>query len=208
MALTPYNTIKQKSETEIIINKSRFISRAYPVETEQEALSILAEIRKKHYDATHNCYAYVVRGGGARFSDDGEPSGTAGMPMMEVLKAKQLTNTLVIVTRYFGGILLGAGGLVRAYSRSAADAVSAAKPVMVTPGTKLRLVCDYSRFNSLEDFIRSSCIVENIEYTENITLTLMIKSDAVQNFMSDVIEKSDGRLAAQIIGEDYMSIEE
>ena len=205
MALKPYNTIRQKSEIEITINKSRFIGRAYPVKSEEEALSILAEIRKRHYDATHNCYAYSVRENQiARFSDDGEPSGTAGMPMMEVLKAKQLTDTLVIVTRYFGGILLGAGGLVRAYSRSTADALDEAKPITFSSGTKIMIKLDYSRFNSVEDFIRQNADIKKIEYFADITLEVIIKTEEADKFCLQLTEKTDGRAVYELIGEDYM----
>ena len=206
--LTPYRTIRKQSEVNIIINKSRFIGRAFPVSTEDEALQILASIRKQHYDATHNCYAYVIRNGAARFSDDGEPSGTAGMPIMDVLKTNELQNTLIIVTRYFGGILLGAGGLVRAYSRSAADAVTEAEPVQVTPGTKLKLTLDYSRYNAIEDFIRANTVIDSIDYTDSVTLNLLIKTDRAEEFISSITEKTDGRCTPQITGEEYMSIKE
>lgn len=208
MPLKAYRTIRDKSETEIIINKSRFIGRAFPVETEEEALTILSDIRKKHYDATHNCYAYVIKDGAARFSDDGEPSGTAGMPIMDVLKNKQLVNTLVIVTRYFGGILLGAGGLVRAYSRSAADSVCAACPVLVTPGTRMRIIADYSHFNSIQDFINENTVVESTEYMENVTVTCIIKSELAEKFRADMIEKTDGRICPEFLGEAYMKIDD
>ena len=121
MALKAFKTPAAASETEFVVNKSRFIGRAFPVETEAEALEILERIRQKHYDATHNCWAYNLRGASPlrRFSDDGEPGGTAGMPIMDTLIRSETENALIIVTRYFGGILLGSGGLVRAYSRSA-----------------------------------------------------------------------------------------
>lgn len=209
MSYKPYKTVNKSSEEEIIINKSRFIGRAFHVESEEEALSILAAIRKQHYDATHNCYAYIIReGGAARFSDDGEPSGTAGMPMMEVLKAKGVTDTLVIVTRYFGGILLGAGGLVRAYSRSTTAAVDAANVVLMTPGTSMKIVIDYSRFNAIEDFIRANCVVENIEYMENITLLLTIESEKQKDFSDKLTEKTDGKIVPEVLGEVYMKVAE
>ena len=206
--LSAYKTVKEKSEIEIVINKSRFIGRAYPVSSEEEALSILEKIRKQHYDATHNCYAYVIKDGAARFSDDGEPSGTAGMPMMEVLKAKDLVNVLVIVTRYFGGILLGAGGLVRAYSKSCADAVSAAHPVSVLPGSQFRIVTDYSRFNAISDFLRSNAEITDITYAENVTVTLIIESTRAAAFCADLTEKTDGRIIPEFLGEEYMHIED
>ena len=111
--LKPYRTVKGNSETEYVINRSRFIGRCFPVSDESEALQILERIKKQHWDATHNCFAYRLRSGAARYSDDGEPQGTAGMPMMEVLLKRDLYDVLVISTRYFGGILLGAGVRLR-----------------------------------------------------------------------------------------------
>ena len=136
--MKPYKSVKQCSEAEYTVNRSRFIGRCFPVDSEEAALCLLGDIRKKHWDATHNCFAYRIgENAAARFSDDGEPGGTAGKPIMDVLTGRGLTNVLCVVTRYFGGILLGAGGLVRAYSKSAADAVAKAGVVSYLPGTVL-----------------------------------------------------------------------
>ena len=113
-------------QDEFVEKKSRFIGRVWPVETEAEALEKIQEMKKQHYDATHNCWAYVIKDGPMRFSDDGEPGGTAGNPMMQVLQRENLYNVVCVVTRYFGGILLGAGGLVRAYTKGAKIAIDAA----------------------------------------------------------------------------------
>ena len=124
-AMNPYRTLRQSASDEFIINKSRFIGYAAPCETEAEALAFLQSIRTKHKDATHNCYAYIIgqNAGIMRYSDDGEPGGTAGLPMMEVLKHQGVVNCCCVVTRYFGGVLLGAGGLVRAYTQGAVVAL-------------------------------------------------------------------------------------
>ena len=136
--MKPYKSVKQRSEAEYTVNRSRFIGRCFPVDSEEAALCLLGDIRKKHWDATHNCFAYRIGdNAAARFSDDGEPGGTAGKPIMDVLTGRGLTNVLCVVTRYFGGILLGAGGLVRAYSKSAAEAVAKAGVVSYLPGTVL-----------------------------------------------------------------------
>ena len=116
----------QFGEAEFVEKKSRFIGRVWPVDTEEEALAKIQEMKKKHYDATHNCWAYIIRDGAVRFSDDGEPGGTAGMPMLQVLQREGLFNVVCVVTRYFGGTLLGTGGLVRAYTEAAQAAVAAA----------------------------------------------------------------------------------
>ena len=141
--MKPYKSVKQRSEAEYTVNRSRFIGRCFPVDSEEAALCLLGDIRKKHWDATHNCFAYRIGdNAAARFSDDGEPGGTAGKPIMDVLTGRGLTNVLCVVTRYFGGILLGAGGLVRAYSKSAADAVTKAGVVSYLPGTILDIPMD------------------------------------------------------------------
>ena len=145
--MRPYKTVHIEAKTERVINRSRFISQCFPVKTEEEALLRLSEVKKQYPDATHVCYAYRIGENSetTRFSDAGEPSGTAGMPILEVLKAKGLTYVLCTVTRYFGGILLGAGGLVRAYSSGAADASAAAGADMHLPGVLIKMKCDYSR---------------------------------------------------------------
>ncbi|MFQ9448390.1 MAG: IMPACT family protein [Christensenellales bacterium] len=128
-----YKTLREENSAEFIINKSRFIGYGCPCETEEEALAFLARIRQKHKDATHNCYAYIIglNSGIMRYSDDGEPGGTAGMPIIEVMKARGVVNCAVVVTRYFGGILLGAGGLVRAYAQGSKTALDAAGVVVM-----------------------------------------------------------------------------
>ncbi|MBE5781219.1 MAG: YigZ family protein, partial [Clostridiales bacterium] len=146
-----YQTVKQQSYEELIEKKSRFIARCYPIESEEEALSILAAIRKEHHDATHNCWAYRLTPNGsiARYSDDGEPGGTAGLPILNAITGRELTDVLVIVTRYFGGILLGAGGLVRTYGKSAGLALDAAGIVKMLPGVHLTLKVSYPMYGKI-----------------------------------------------------------
>jgi uncharacterized YigZ family protein len=210
MALKAFKTPAAASETEFVVNKSRFIGRAFPVETEAEALEILERIRQKHYDATHNCWAYNLRGASPlrRFSDDGEPGGTAGKPIMDVLTGRGLTNVLCVVTRYFGGILLGAGGLVRAYSKSAADAVTKAGMVSYLPGTILDIPMDYSRYGALEGFIRANAEVRNVAFAQNVVVTVAVEDTNLLKFMKEVTERSDGRCTPVTIGTGYMKKEE
>ena len=198
-----YRSVSKGSETEVTVNRSRFIGRCFPVKTEEEALTLLNGIRKQHWDATHNCFAYRIGEAAsvARFSDDGEPGGTAGMPIMEVLRSKEITDVLVVVTRYFGGILLGAGGLVRAYSKSAAETVSEAGLVEYVPAKLLTAVMDYSRYGSLEGYIRSAAQVQNVEFAENIRMYLAVRQDEARSFISEVTERSDGRCVPQVTGE-------
>lgn len=207
--MKPYKSVKQCSEAEYTVNRSRFIGRCFPVESEEAALCLLGDIRKKHWDATHNCFAYRIgENAAARFSDDGEPGGTAGKPIMDVLTGKGLTNVLCVVTRYFGGILLGAGGLVRAYSKSAADAVTKAGVVSYLPGTVLDIPMDYSRYGALEGFIRANAEVRNVAFAQNVVVTVAVEDTNLLKFMKEVTERSDGRCTPVTIGTGYMKKEE
>lgn len=207
--MKPYKSVKQCSEAEYTVNRSRFIGRCFPVESEEAALCLLGDIRKKHWDATHNCFAYRIgENAAARFSDDGEPGGTAGKPIMDVLTGRGLTNVLCVVTRYFGGILLGAGGLVKAYSKSAADAVTKAGVVSYLPGTILDIPMDYSRYGALEGFIRANAEVRNVAFAQNVVVTVAVEDTNLLKFMKEVTERSDGRCTPVTIGTGYMKKEE
>lgn len=207
--MKPYKSVKQCSEAEYTVNRSRFIGRCFPVDSEEAALCLLGDIRKKHWDATHNCFAYRIgENAAARFSDDGEPGGTAGKPIMDVLTGRGLTNVLCVVTRYFGGILLGAGGLVRAYSKSAADAVTKAGVVSYLPGTILDIPMDYSRYGTLESFIRANAEVRNVAFAQNVVVTVAVEDTSLLKFMKEVTERSDGRCTPVTIGTGYMKKEE
>ena len=207
--MKPYKSVKQCSEAEYTVNRSRFIGRCFPVDSEEAALCLLGDIRKKHWDATHNCFAYRIgENAAARFSDDGEPGGTAGKPIMDVLTGRELTNVLCVVTRYFGGILLGAGGLVRAYSKSAADAVTKAGMVSYLPGTILDIPMDYSRYGALEGFIRANAEVRNVAFAQNVVVTAAVEDTNLLKFMKEVTERSDGRCTPVTIGTGYMQKEE
>lgn len=205
MALKPYKTPKTASETELIINKSRFIGRCFPVSSEDEAVSRLEEVRKLHYDATHNCWAYNLQGGIMRFSDDGEPGGTAGMPIMDTLIRSDTQDAIIIVTRYFGGILLGSGGLVRAYSKSASDAMNAAGKLFMTPCNEVEFTVDYTRYGGLEGFVRGNSVVKNTEFLENIRFNCLVEFDKTDAFIKDIIERTDGRSKPTVIGEEYLA---
>lgn len=207
--MKPYKSVKQCSEAEYTVNRSRFIGRCFPVDSEEAALCLLGDIRKKHWDATHNCFAYRIgENAAARFSDDGEPGGTAGKPIMDVLTGRGLTNVLCVVTRYFGGILLGAGGLVRAYSKSAADAVTKAGMVSYLPGTILDIPMDYSRYGALEGFIRANAEVRNLAFAQNVVVTAAVEDTNLLKFMKEVTERSDGRCTPVTIGTGYMKKDE
>ncbi len=201
-----YKTVKQKSETEIVIKHSRFIGRCFPVQSEGEALALLNEIRKTNWDATHNCFAYRIgeTGGAARFSDDGEPGGTAGKPIVDVLSAKELVDTLIVVTRYFGGILLGAGGLVRAYSQSAAQACSEAGLIEMRAGKKLEIKTDYSRYGALETLLRERAQIIETEFGAEVLIKAMAAQEEAEAIIAALVDKSGGRCDARIAGEGYI----
>lgn len=205
MALKPYKTARAASETEFTVNKSRFIGRCFPVSSEEEALARLDEIRKLHHDATHNCWAYNLRGGIMRFSDDGEPGGTAGMPIMDTLIRSETLDAIIIVTRYFGGILLGSGGLVRAYSKSASDALSSAGVLQMLPCSEIEFFVDYSRYGGIEGFVRSNSTVKNTEFLDNIRFNCLVPFDDAEGFITEIIERTDGRSSPKIISEEYLA---
>lgn len=195
MALKPYKTLIQANQDEFIVNKSRFIGYGKPCETEEEALAFLNEIRTKHKDATHNCYAYIIGAnmGVMRYSDDGEPGGTAGMPIIEVMKARGVTNCAVVVTRYFGGVLLGAGGLVRAYSQGAAAAINACGVGVMHPTARYLMEVSYPMLNKMDFFLKSEPIqIEEKTFTDVITYTLIVKCSDEADFVARVVNMSEG----------------
>lgn len=208
--MRPYKTVHKESKAERIINRSRFISQCFPVKSEDEALQRLNEVRKQYSDATHVCYAYRIGelSETTRFSDAGEPSGTAGMPILEVLKTNELTNVLCTVTRYFGGILLGAGGLVRAYSSGAADAVKAAGAEKHIPGTLIELRCDYSRYGAIESLIvKSEADIAESEFTDDVMLKISCASDYAEELIKAIVERTDGRCKPKKCGECELTVQ-
>ncbi len=201
--MKPYRTVQTASETEYVVNRSRFIGRCFPVSDEAEALQILERIRKQHWDATHNCFAYRLRSGAARYSDDGEPQGTAGLPMMEVLKKRDLYDVLVVSTRYFGGILLGAGGLVRAYTRSASDAVDAAGLVSMEPCTTFSASVPYAYRNAAWSVFERFGAIEHADYGADILCTFRCRTAEADAFLKALSDRTEGRIEAVPSGEGY-----
>ncbi|MEG1520339.1 MAG: YigZ family protein [Clostridia bacterium] len=192
-----YKHLKGDSTAEIVINKSKFIGNASYVKNDEEAKSYVELIRKKYSDATHNCFAYVsdTLGNALKFSDDGEPQGTAGMPILEVIRNKKLVQTVVVVTRYFGGIKLGAGGLVRAYTDCAVRAIDSAEIVVESPCVYFEITCDYNLFKPLGLLINS---LENIvqldtEYTDMVKISLVTKAELFDEVCEKVTDLSNGK---------------
>ena len=203
-----YKTLMKRGCDEFIVNKSRFIGYGAPAETEEEALAFLAEIRKKHADATHNCYAYIIgrNMGVMRYSDDGEPGGTAGMPIIEVMKNRGVVNACVVVTRYFGGVLLGAGGLVRAYTQGAVTAIDACGIGVMHPTARYMMDVSYPMLSRVEYFLKSApVIVEDKDFSDVITLTLLVKCADEDKLLSDLTQLSEGRLEPMRFDETYMA---
>lgn len=199
-----YLVPSEYGEDEFIEKKSRFIGRIWPAETEEEALARIQEMKKKHYDATHNCWAYIIRDGAVRFSDDGEPGGTAGMPMLQVLQREGLFNAVCVVTRYFGGILLGAGGLVRAYTKGAKIAVDAAGKSMKRVWTVLYVPCPYSFYERVrleaEGF---GGIVRKADFGAEVELELLFPEAKTQEFLDRLTDMTAGTVESMEIGQEY-----
>ena len=186
-----YKTVADSEifSAEYEIKKSVFIAHVKHVETEESAREFVQSIRKKYFDATHNCSAWILGelGNIQKSNDDGEPSGTAGNPILDTIKKHELTNTAVVVTRYFGGIKLGAGGLIRAYSHTATLGLDAAKIVQMTTFQQVDLTLEYNFLAPVENFLRQkNIIVTNSEYAELVTLTVILLPDEVENFLVEL----------------------
>ncbi|TJX14697.1 YigZ family protein [Tissierella creatinini] len=190
-----YRTVKEYGQDETIINKSKFIGYASPIDSEEGALEFIEMIKTKHKDATHNVYAYVYGEDSniQRFSDDGEPSGTAGIPVLQVIKKEDLRNVVVVVTRYFGGIKLGGGGLIRAYTKSAKIGLDAGEIVDMTIHTKLRIIVDYTLFGKFENFLSNSGYkAEDMIYKEKVEIHIYVMKSKLDDFIKDVMNLTNG----------------
>ena len=198
-----YRTLSCQAQDEYIVKHSRFIGYAKPVKTEKEAQEFIAEISKKHWDAKHNVYAYSIREGGIkRYSDDGEPQGTAGMPVLNVILQEDITDCVVVVTRYFGGILLGGGGLVRAYTHSAKIGIDAAGIITLSKWTVCKISCDYTFYGKLETFIRDfGGVIENTDFGENVTLEYRIEKGTEDAFDKKLKDLTNGKISFEITDE-------
>lgn len=205
MSLSEYKTVKLYNSDEYIIKRSRFIGYACPVKSIQEANDFIAEIKGKHWDATHNVYAYILREGSVkRYSDDGEPQGTAGVPVLDVLEKENLVDTAVVVTRYFGGILLGGGGLVRAYSHSAKIAVESAEIITMALCSDLEIFCDYTFYGKLGAFLSAEgAVVLDTEFTDNVKIKFRLKKSDVPHFNVKLTELSNGKISARVLEEKF-----
>ena len=191
-------------EDEFIEKKSRFIGRVWCVETEEEALDKIQQMKKQHYDATHNCWAYVIKDGPMRFSDDGEPGGTAGNPMMQVLQRENLYNVVCVVTRYFGGILLGAGGLVRAYTKGAKIAIDAAGKSMKRVWSVLYLPCPYNYYERVKlEVAAFDGIIRDTQFGAEVELEILLAETQTQPFLDRLTDMTAATVDAMETGKEY-----
>lgn len=195
-----YKVVYRGGSDEIVEKKSRFIAHVFPVQTEEETLQIIEETKKKYWDARHNCYAFILgeRGELTRCTDDGEPAGTAGRPILEVLTGAGLYNVLVIVTRYFGGTLLGTGGLVRAYTQAARAGVEASTVIEKIPGRRLQIQTDYNGIGKLQYITAQMGIsVLDTQYTDQVLLSLMVPEDDCERLIQKITEATAGQAVIQ-----------
>ena len=192
----------ENAESEFTEKRSRFISHLWRVETEAEARARIEEMKKKYYDARHNCWCYIIRDGAERYSDDGEPQGTAGIPMLEVFRREGLCNVVCVVTRYFGGVLLGAGGLLRAYTKSAKDALDAAGVSVVRRWVEAELPCSYSLAERLKlEVAAFDGIVTDMDYAAAVTIRALVPEERAEDFKARIFDLSAGAVTAALTGE-------
>lgn len=207
--LEKYKTIYQGNVGEIIEKKSRFIATVRFVENEEEAVAFIGEMKKKYWNATHNCFAYVIgeHRETVRCSDDGEPSGTAGKPMLDVLLGQELYNTAVVVTRYFGGTLLGTGGLVRAYAKAVQEGLAQSKIIEKQYGAMIEIETDYNEIGKIQYFVGERKLpILNSEYTDKVKMQVLVPVAEIEKFQGDLIETTNGKVEGKIVEKLYYAI--
>lgn len=206
--MTEYYIPTQAAESEFVEKRSRFIGYIKPVETEAEARAFVEKIKKRHYDARHNCWCYLLREGGVvRYSDDGEPQGTAGQPMLGVFEKEGITNLVCVVTRYFGGILLGTGGLLRAYTKGAKDALDAAGVSVVRRWVRQLVPCTYSLYERLkQETERFGAVIEDTEYGADIVLTVLVPEERSDAYAARILDFTAGTVETLVDGEVFQPV--
>ncbi len=204
-----YKTVKQYGEGEIIEKKSRFLGKIKPVESEEEALQYIESLKKKYWDARHNCYAYIIGENAecVRCSDDGEPSQTAGKPMLEVLQNAELRNVVAVVTRYFGGVLLGTGGLVRAYTQATQEALKEAQIATMTQMSIMTIRTDYNAIGKIKYALsQAEIIIQNEEYMADVVVTIAVSLAEKEQIIKKMTEVTNGRAVMEEIEQVYMAV--
>ena len=195
-------------EAELIEKKSRFIGRVWRTDTEAEALERIRETREKHRDATHNVYAYIIRDNNlTRYSDDGEPSGTSGMPTLNVFAGENIQNVCCVVTRYFGGTLLGTGGLARAYSKAAKMALEAAGVARMAQWSVFKLICAYSFYETAIHIAEDhGAVIRDSDFGVDVVLTILILRDKAQDFEGKIKDLSSGKVSCELIAHEVLGV--
>ena len=192
---------------ELVEKRSRFLGRVWPVESEEEARAYIEETKKRHYDARHNCWCWRLKDGPERYSDDGEPQGTAGQPMLNVFQREEVTNVCCVVTRYFGGVLLGAGGLVRAYTQVAKLALDDAGISVVRRWVEVSVPCPYPLFERMKLEVEGAGgVLGDVEYAADVTVKALLPEGAVAAFSARIAELTAGGSAAAVVGERFQGV--
>ena len=205
--MSEYRVPTHDARAEFVEKKSRFIGRIWVTETEEEALDRIKQMRQQHWDATHNVWAYIIHGGPTRYSDDGEPQGTAGIPMLEVFRREGVTNLVCVVTRYFGGVLLGAGGLFRAYTKSAKDALDAAGRSVVRRWVRLELPCSYAALERYKlEIAAFDGAVEGMDYGAAVTILALLPEERSEAFCARILDLSGGAVEPAVTGESLQAV--
>ena len=205
--MTEYFIPAGAGESELVEKRSRFLGHVRAVQTEEEAKAFIAEMKKQYYDARHNCSCYVLKNGVERYSDDGEPQGTAGLPMLEVFRREGVTNAVCVVTRYFGGVLLGAPGLFRAYTKSAKDALDAAGVAVVRRWVETELNCSYSAAERLKLEVSAfDGVVTDVEYAADVTIRALVPEEKAPDLAARVFDLSAGTVELRTVGESLRAV--
>lgn len=205
--MTEYYIPTASSETELVEKRSRFIGHVWHVQSEEEARARIEETKKKHYDARHNCWCYRLKDGIERYSDDGEPQGTAGQPMLNVFQREGVVDVVCVVTRYFGGVLLGAGGLVRAYTQSAKDALDAAGISVVRRWVELAVTCPYSFFERVrQEAEAQGGVLGESEYAADVTVHVLLPEEHTEAFAARLTELTAGGVAPITLGQAFKAV--
>ena len=205
--MTEYYIPAGPGEAEFTEKRSDFLGHVRMVETEEEARAFIAEIKKQYHDARHNCWCYIIKDSAERYSDDGEPQGSAGIPMLEVFRREGITNFVCVVTRYFGGILLGAGGLLRAYTKSAKDALDAAGVSVVRRWVEMDIPCSYAQAEKLKGEVQGlGGIVSDMEYAANVTIKAMVPEEKAEELSARIFDVSAGSVRCITGGESFRAV--
>ena len=205
--MTEYYIPTADAQAELVEKRSRFIGQLRPVETEEQARAFLEAVKKEHYDARHNCWCYLLKDGPVRYSDDGEPQGTAGQPMLGVFQKAGVTNLCCVVTRYFGGVLLGAGGLVRAYTQAAKLALDAAGISVVRRWVEVEVACPYNLFERVKnEAAAQDGVLGDVAYTDQVAVRVLLPEEKAAPFAGRIVELSAGACQAVELGESFQAV--